>query len=196
MRDNLLIQLCSCHRCHSQKTKCSGKRPCDGCLSTGRAEECQFPAKERKIRVDERSAERRTSEIKADKPPVISINSKKRTGVCEPSLPGARHWETSESPQIAKIKTNLRRCPKRRVTCLILSLTDTRRTQSTNGLWSLDSLEKHRALLSATDSYHASTIHTPHLRRAYPTTIASIRGSECQCTRVQSFLNACMSSYC
>ncbi|KAL4990422.1 fungal-specific transcription factor domain-containing protein [Aspergillus falconensis] len=54
VRDDLLIPVCSCHRCHSQKTKCSGKQPCETCVSTNRAEECQFPAKERKIRVDER----------------------------------------------------------------------------------------------------------------------------------------------
>lgn len=45
----------SCHRCHSQKIKCSGDKPCQSCNSTGRADECEFPAnKERKIPVSER----------------------------------------------------------------------------------------------------------------------------------------------
>ncbi|KAL6231472.1 hypothetical protein BDW75DRAFT_247858 [Aspergillus navahoensis] len=54
VRDDLLIPVCSCHRCHSKKTKCSGKHPCEACVSTGKPEECQFPSKERKVRVDER----------------------------------------------------------------------------------------------------------------------------------------------
>ena len=45
----------SCHRCHSQKVKCSGDKPCQSCSSTGRADECEFPAnKERKVPVPER----------------------------------------------------------------------------------------------------------------------------------------------
>ncbi|KAL4921664.1 fungal-specific transcription factor domain-containing protein [Aspergillus aurantiobrunneus] len=45
--------LAACHRCHSQKIKCSGRQPCQACVSTGRAEACQFPAKERQLRVSE-----------------------------------------------------------------------------------------------------------------------------------------------
>ncbi|KAL4808421.1 fungal-specific transcription factor domain-containing protein [Aspergillus unguis] len=45
--------LAACHRCHSQKIKCSGEQPCRTCVSTGRAETCEFPAKERQIRVSE-----------------------------------------------------------------------------------------------------------------------------------------------
>ncbi|KAL4788192.1 fungal-specific transcription factor domain-containing protein [Aspergillus varians] len=45
--------LAACHRCHSQKIKCSGEQPCQTCVSTGRGEACQFPAKERQIRVSE-----------------------------------------------------------------------------------------------------------------------------------------------
>ncbi|KAH7182459.1 fungal-specific transcription factor domain-containing protein [Fusarium flagelliforme] len=46
--------LAACHRCHSQKIKCSGDKPCQSCNSTGRADECEFPAnKERKIPVSE-----------------------------------------------------------------------------------------------------------------------------------------------
>ncbi|UZP40590.1 hypothetical protein NXS19_008406 [Fusarium pseudograminearum] len=46
--------LAACHRCHSQKIKCSGDKPCQSCNSTGRAGECEFPAnKERKVPVSE-----------------------------------------------------------------------------------------------------------------------------------------------
>ncbi|KAL4930751.1 Zn(II)2Cys6 transcription factor [Aspergillus undulatus] len=46
--------LAACHRCHAQKIKCSGRQPCHACESTGRAETCQFPVKERQIRIPER----------------------------------------------------------------------------------------------------------------------------------------------
>ncbi|KAL2020522.1 hypothetical protein VTK56DRAFT_8322 [Thermocarpiscus australiensis] len=43
----------ACHRCHLQKIKCSGDRPCEACVGSARAGECQFPAKERKVKVEE-----------------------------------------------------------------------------------------------------------------------------------------------
>ncbi|RSL41875.1 hypothetical protein CEP54_015681 [Fusarium duplospermum] len=39
--------------CHTQKIKCSGTQPCQSCVSTGRVNECQFPARERKITISE-----------------------------------------------------------------------------------------------------------------------------------------------
>ncbi|KAL4751396.1 hypothetical protein BDW72DRAFT_203102 [Aspergillus terricola var. indicus] len=83
--------LAACHRCHSQKTKCSGKRPCDGCLSTGRADECQFPAKERKIRVDER----RLRAIAARSP---ALGNERITTDSE---------DQDESPPLSKEESNL-----------------------------------------------------------------------------------------
>lgn len=44
----------ACHRCHSQKIKCSGEQPCRSCVAGDRGAECTFPAKERKIAVPER----------------------------------------------------------------------------------------------------------------------------------------------
>lgn len=41
-------------RCHSQKTKCTGKQPCLSCVRSGRAAECIFPHRARKIVVLER----------------------------------------------------------------------------------------------------------------------------------------------
>ncbi|CAG9946989.1 unnamed protein product [Clonostachys rosea f. rosea IK726] len=45
--------LAACHRCHSQKIKCSGKQPCQSCSACGKASECKFPSKERKIPISE-----------------------------------------------------------------------------------------------------------------------------------------------
>lgn len=41
-------------RCHSQKTKCTGKQPCLSCVRSGKAAECIFPHRARKIVVLER----------------------------------------------------------------------------------------------------------------------------------------------
>ncbi|KXJ87485.1 fungal-specific transcription factor domain-domain-containing protein [Microdochium bolleyi] len=45
--------LAACHSCHKNKTRCSGDQPCQACISTGRATECKYPPKERKIPVSE-----------------------------------------------------------------------------------------------------------------------------------------------
>ncbi|KAI5459136.1 fungal-specific transcription factor domain-containing protein [Mariannaea sp. PMI_226] len=39
--------------CHLHKIKCSGNRPCQSCVSSNEAGNCQFPAKERKVTVPE-----------------------------------------------------------------------------------------------------------------------------------------------
>lgn len=43
-----------CHRCHSQKVKCSGEKPCSRCRRAGYAAQCRYANRDRKIRVDER----------------------------------------------------------------------------------------------------------------------------------------------
>ncbi|KAL4974182.1 fungal-specific transcription factor domain-containing protein [Aspergillus desertorum] len=85
------MPLCSCHRCHVRKTKCSGKQPCEACVSTGRIEECQFPAKERKIRVKER----RLRAIAARSP---ALGSEQITTDNE---------DQDESPPLSKEESNL-----------------------------------------------------------------------------------------
>ncbi|CAG8127802.1 unnamed protein product [Penicillium olsonii] len=42
-----------CHRCHSQKIKCSGEKPCAKCRSAGYGHQCNYATRDRKIRVDE-----------------------------------------------------------------------------------------------------------------------------------------------
>ncbi|CAH0044704.1 unnamed protein product [Clonostachys solani] len=39
--------------CHSHKIRCSGKQPCQSCSACGKAGECRFPSKERKIPISE-----------------------------------------------------------------------------------------------------------------------------------------------
>ncbi|KAL4997265.1 fungal-specific transcription factor domain-containing protein [Aspergillus recurvatus] len=93
--------LAACHRCHSQKTKCSGKKPCEACVSTGRAEECQFPAKERKIRVDESYLNR----LEEDNRRLRAIAAR------SPALGSERittdNEDQDESPPLSKEESNL-----------------------------------------------------------------------------------------
>ncbi|KAE8418142.1 fungal-specific transcription factor domain-containing protein [Aspergillus pseudocaelatus] len=43
----------ACYRCHSQKIKCSGEKPCLRCRRAGYAAQCGYANRDRKIRVDE-----------------------------------------------------------------------------------------------------------------------------------------------
>ncbi|KAL4943914.1 hypothetical protein BDV06DRAFT_124884 [Aspergillus oleicola] len=42
-----------CERCHTHKIKCSGDQPCTKCRQVGCADECQYPARDRQIKVSE-----------------------------------------------------------------------------------------------------------------------------------------------
>ncbi|RDW64552.1 Zn(II)2Cys6 transcription factor [Aspergillus mulundensis] len=43
----------ACRRCHSRKVKCSGGNPCDGCRQAAKDDECEYPRKNRLIKVSE-----------------------------------------------------------------------------------------------------------------------------------------------
>ncbi|KAB8252368.1 fungal-specific transcription factor domain-containing protein [Aspergillus flavus] len=43
----------ACQRCHSQKVKCTGGKPCSRCLVAGCEKECRYIKRDRKVRVDE-----------------------------------------------------------------------------------------------------------------------------------------------
>ncbi|KAL4806408.1 fungal-specific transcription factor domain-containing protein [Aspergillus unguis] len=43
----------ACERCHSHKIKCSGDQPCTRCRAVGCAEACQFPARDRQVKISE-----------------------------------------------------------------------------------------------------------------------------------------------
>ncbi|KAL2835026.1 fungal-specific transcription factor domain-containing protein [Aspergillus cavernicola] len=97
--------IAACHRCHSQKTKCSGDQPCQSCMATGRAEECRFPAKERKIPTSESYLKK----LEAD-------SSRLRVIATQSSTPGSDHHLNSpfddnedhdESPPLSKEESNL-----------------------------------------------------------------------------------------
>ncbi|KAL4754489.1 hypothetical protein BDW72DRAFT_200723 [Aspergillus terricola var. indicus] len=46
-------KIVACERCHSHKIKCSGDQPCTKCRSVGCADECQYPARDRQVKVSE-----------------------------------------------------------------------------------------------------------------------------------------------
>ncbi|KAL4816613.1 fungal-specific transcription factor domain-containing protein [Aspergillus spinulosporus] len=46
-------KIVACERCHSHKIKCSGDQPCAKCRSVGCADECQYPARDRQVKVSE-----------------------------------------------------------------------------------------------------------------------------------------------
>ncbi|KAL4885281.1 fungal-specific transcription factor domain-containing protein [Aspergillus karnatakaensis] len=43
----------ACERCHSHKIKCSGDQPCAKCRMVGCPNECQYPARDRQVKVSE-----------------------------------------------------------------------------------------------------------------------------------------------
>ncbi|KAL4998183.1 fungal-specific transcription factor domain-containing protein [Aspergillus recurvatus] len=46
-------KIVACERCHSRKIKCSGDQPCTKCRSVGCTDECQYPARDRHVKVSE-----------------------------------------------------------------------------------------------------------------------------------------------
>ncbi|KAL4927008.1 transcription factor domain-containing protein [Aspergillus undulatus] len=52
----------ACERCHSHKIKCSGHQPCTKCRLVGCANECQYPARDRQVKVSESYLEQLLSE--------------------------------------------------------------------------------------------------------------------------------------
>ncbi|ETS84123.1 hypothetical protein PFICI_02148 [Pestalotiopsis fici W106-1] len=52
----------ACNRCHVQKTKCTGEKPCRGCLRSDNAHNCTYPVRERKVIVLESYIEQMQAE--------------------------------------------------------------------------------------------------------------------------------------
>lgn len=63
---------CSCDRCHSHKIKCSGQRPCSGCIAAKSEIECRFRFRDRLIKVPESTLEGLEAEIRDLKAQIIS----------------------------------------------------------------------------------------------------------------------------
>ncbi|KAL4799989.1 fungal-specific transcription factor domain-containing protein [Aspergillus venezuelensis] len=55
-------KIIACERCHSHKIKCSGDQPCTKCRQVGCADECQYPSRDRQIKVSESYLEQLLSE--------------------------------------------------------------------------------------------------------------------------------------
>ncbi|KAG8668392.1 hypothetical protein FPOAC2_07676 [Fusarium poae] len=99
--------LAACHRCHSQKIKCSGDKPCHSCSSTGRAGECEFPAnKERKIPVSESYLKK----LEEDSRKLQAIASHNQTPETEPTFTpqSNQHPQNDyDPPSLSKEESNL-----------------------------------------------------------------------------------------
>ncbi|KAM5343557.1 hypothetical protein ACJ41O_012094 [Fusarium nematophilum] len=96
-----LILVC-CHRCHSQKIKCSGEQPCRSCVATGRTDECRFPAKERKVTISESYLKK----LEADSKCLRSIAAQNPTPESEQSTP----FDTTvndDAPPLSSEESNL-----------------------------------------------------------------------------------------
>ncbi|KAI1338218.1 fungal-specific transcription factor domain-containing protein [Xylariaceae sp. FL0016] len=52
----------ACNRCHQQKTKCTGEKPCRGCTRSGNGSDCTYPNRERKVTVLESYIEKLETE--------------------------------------------------------------------------------------------------------------------------------------
>ncbi|KAL4900407.1 hypothetical protein BDW74DRAFT_188256 [Aspergillus multicolor] len=52
----------ACRRCHSRKVKCSGGIPCNGCRQAAKDDECEYPRKNRLVKVSEQYIEDLISE--------------------------------------------------------------------------------------------------------------------------------------
>ncbi|KAL4886179.1 fungal-specific transcription factor domain-containing protein [Aspergillus karnatakaensis] len=97
--------LAACYKCHEQKIKCSGKQPCQACEATGRADDCQFPTKERKIRVTENYLNK------------LEADSKRLRALTRTPAPEADHdieistppetYDQDEPPPLSKEESNL-----------------------------------------------------------------------------------------
>ncbi|RBR24749.1 uncharacterized protein FIESC28_02522 [Fusarium coffeatum] len=88
--------------CHSQKIKCSGEKPCQSCNSTGRADECEFPAnKERKIPVSESYLKK----LEEDSRKLQAISTHNQTP--EPTPFNNVNIQDDSPPSLSKEESNL-----------------------------------------------------------------------------------------
>ncbi|KAI1268422.1 fungal-specific transcription factor domain-containing protein [Xylariaceae sp. FL1019] len=62
----------ACNRCHTQKTKCTGEKPCRGCVRSGNSSQCTYPNRERKVTVLESYIDKLEAENAALKKATVS----------------------------------------------------------------------------------------------------------------------------
>ncbi|KAL3482416.1 fungal-specific transcription factor domain-containing protein [Aspergillus californicus] len=86
--------IAACFRCHKQKIRCSGERPCEACFSTGRGQECDYPDKERTVPISESYLK----QLEAD-------NRRLRAIATQSSTPG--NDDQNESPPLSKEESTL-----------------------------------------------------------------------------------------
>jgi hypothetical protein len=89
----------ACSLCHSQKTRCCGKRPCEKCIHAGRAERCVDRPRQRKAAHSVRSTT--TPIATTDIPPVASIMTSPSTIVETHYIPSTIQARTTNLPDVA-----------------------------------------------------------------------------------------------
>ncbi|KAL4917521.1 fungal-specific transcription factor domain-containing protein [Aspergillus aurantiobrunneus] len=77
----------ACERCHSHKIKCSGDQPCTKCRLVGCPDECQYPARDRQIKVSESYLEQILTENQRLKEQSASSANIRGASHPEPDLP-------------------------------------------------------------------------------------------------------------
>lgn len=50
-----MYKFTACSRCHAKKIKCSGGKPCQGCLQNDAGDACLYPERNRTVKVTQRS---------------------------------------------------------------------------------------------------------------------------------------------
>lgn len=102
--DTNLTTYVSCYRCHSQKIKCSGEQPCRSCTAAGRADDCQLPAKERKIPISESYLKK----LEADSRRLKTLIAETETAVSEHGdAPGHNDRGDYHAPSLPTEESNL-----------------------------------------------------------------------------------------
>jgi len=92
----------SCKPCRSKKTKCSGERPCQTCVSRDRASACEFSPKERKVNVSESYLRK----LEADSRRLQALNLQNPTPDSTPSNNGTAS-DDQDAPALSTEERNI-----------------------------------------------------------------------------------------
>ncbi|VUC31006.1 unnamed protein product [Clonostachys rosea] len=87
--------LAACHRCHLHKIKCSGSRPCQSCISSSDEGSCEFPVKERKVTISERSDQSYLKKLEADSKRLERISNQHPTQINQQAFSEKEHDDIS-----------------------------------------------------------------------------------------------------
>ncbi|KAK4445293.1 fungal-specific transcription factor domain-containing protein [Podospora aff. communis PSN243] len=185
------IKSTACQRCHARKVKCSGDHPCKNCVKS--EIDCSYPARSRRVRVDESYLRR-----------LIAENKQLRSQVSQQSEPPAlkrsrAHEETETATEPASPSSTVRPPPHRADPSHGLPLDDQP--------WFIDISLQHTPtpINEAADTAFATRfrqvlsnpseppcVHLPHIDYAGDDTIMSLAESHCpwpRPARARSLMN-------